>query len=195
MIARMHSEIFSVPDTVAVVVFDPTGEHPEGHVLRGLQIEQARTKGVIFVAATEKHAYSPDPIGGRGYLTMKLGHGLDLAVEHGAGTNRVGGVTLFTTAGRNRISWVAKVAPYMTRIAGRMRGRLTLATRQLGGMVLPTVRNITSPLLDELPNAEQWVGGEAELVVDSALFASLSLVSTVQGAKLLSFSVGQVSEP
>lgn len=180
----------------AVVVHDPTGRLLEGHVLWGQEISVAESRGLVLVYATKEHVLSASPVGGRGYQTQKFGAGIDAAgVERNGIFSKIASFTILTSPGKNRITWAAKVAPYMSKVMGRMKGQLAFTTIPFGNALLPSVRTTRRVLLDDCgPDGEQWVTGACELDIEQQLFVPIVLQSSAQGAKLLSLSLGLLTE-
>lgn len=83
----------------------------------------------------------------------------------------------------------------MSKLMGRMKGQLAFATIPFGNALLPSVRTTRRVLLDDCgPDGEQWVTGACELDIEQQLFVPIVLQSSAQGAKLLSLSLGLLTE-
>lgn len=176
----------------AVVVYDPTGNEPEGEILTGNAIGVAKARGAVLLPVELDLLRRG---GASGWSKRSYGRGWRYnAVAAARGCPLV----LHMTAGFPVVEWVARVvaddpegAP--TNTAGSL--RLATDTAQAGASasgLAPDTSPVSIPALGAPDAGGGWtIGGRARAMVTSDMLLALQLYGQIGGARVLWFAASQ----
>lgn len=172
-----------------VVIWDPSGAHLEGEVLKGLTTEQGLDERLITLPI---HAELIDRCGAGGYVVRRFGKG----VEYDANDRRFGcAISLYAFPGYRTLSWVARVVS--TRGDAQIEGTLKLTGESgkpggaSGGLIATEPPfPLTASKLDASGKGV-LIGGKAQLAIAQPGFLSLALFGLMTGGRVEWLAVSQ----